>query len=390
MIKHKKVMNVCLVVVMLLLLVASTGCTTTDAVYSNVQFLDENGVPYGVKQIDNKPRVSSMPYLFDIAEGNVPNHEVLRLDGLNEDVDAAWETLWEVGGMYVPPAVPQQMEVRSSNVADAGVVIKSGTSDSITEVITNGAHIYTLTDAGVDFTAATAVAAGDCLLLDGDSVPAIVETVAANVITAIGYYTEFATSTQDYRIVDDSAGGTGIKVVRLHCLDNTYATCDGFVVMNGTTNVDTISINILRVNNIHAVFTGTSSTAVGNVDIRNRTDHTTVYRRIIIGANTDRCSFWTVPLGYTGYIAGWVVAEAFSTVNRYAQARLTATSSHHSHYQPDLWAAKDIIMVQDNTVIIPFQLPVQVPQRTDIQITVSCPDTNGIAVGHIEGWYEKN
>lgn len=35
---------------------------------------DENGLAYGVKQIDGKPRVSSMPYLYDIAEGNVTGH----------------------------------------------------------------------------------------------------------------------------------------------------------------------------------------------------------------------------------------------------------------------------------------------------------------------------
>ena len=29
----------------------------------NFQFVDENGIPYGVKHVANKPRVSSMPYL---------------------------------------------------------------------------------------------------------------------------------------------------------------------------------------------------------------------------------------------------------------------------------------------------------------------------------------
>ncbi len=45
------------------------------AYFASVKLKDENGVPYGVRHIDNKPRISSMPYLYDIAEGNVPNHE---------------------------------------------------------------------------------------------------------------------------------------------------------------------------------------------------------------------------------------------------------------------------------------------------------------------------
>jgi hypothetical protein len=37
-------------------------------------FVDETGVSYGVKHINNKPRVSAMPYTYDIAEGNVADH----------------------------------------------------------------------------------------------------------------------------------------------------------------------------------------------------------------------------------------------------------------------------------------------------------------------------
>ncbi len=38
-----------------------------------IRFQDETGTAYGIKHVNNKPRVSSMPYLFDIAEGIVSN-----------------------------------------------------------------------------------------------------------------------------------------------------------------------------------------------------------------------------------------------------------------------------------------------------------------------------
>lgn len=44
---------------------------------AEVKLVDQNGTAYGVKHINNKPRISSMPYLFDIAEGNVANHMAL-------------------------------------------------------------------------------------------------------------------------------------------------------------------------------------------------------------------------------------------------------------------------------------------------------------------------
>lgn len=39
-----------------------------------IEFVDEAGLAYGVKHIQNKPRVSAMPYTYDIAEGNVTDH----------------------------------------------------------------------------------------------------------------------------------------------------------------------------------------------------------------------------------------------------------------------------------------------------------------------------
>ena len=50
--------------------------------FSSIKFKDENGVPYGIKHINNKPRVSSMPYLYDISEGNVPVHEAWSKIGM--------------------------------------------------------------------------------------------------------------------------------------------------------------------------------------------------------------------------------------------------------------------------------------------------------------------
>jgi len=51
---------------------------------TEAQFVDQNGVAYGVKHINNKPRVSAMPYLFDIAEGNVADHiSILRFGDMH-------------------------------------------------------------------------------------------------------------------------------------------------------------------------------------------------------------------------------------------------------------------------------------------------------------------
>ncbi len=108
-----------------------------------VQLKDEAGVAYGVKHINNKPRVSSTPYLYDIAEGNVPGHTEFEQFGFNADVDQATEDIWSVGGVYVFPATAQGLEIVSTSANDDGDPVGTGV-----RVVT----IYYLTS---DFTAKT-------------------------------------------------------------------------------------------------------------------------------------------------------------------------------------------------------------------------------------------
>jgi hypothetical protein len=71
------------------------------------------------KSVSGKPRVSSMPYLYDIAEGNVTGHSGWSKIGFNPDVGTAEEDIWLVGGQYVAPTSNMQMEVYSDNAGDA-------------------------------------------------------------------------------------------------------------------------------------------------------------------------------------------------------------------------------------------------------------------------------
>jgi hypothetical protein len=68
--------------------------------FGSIYFTDESGVPYGVKHIQNKPRVSSMPYLFDIAEGNVSGHTPFAKLGYNAAVGNTEEDIWTQSTVY--------------------------------------------------------------------------------------------------------------------------------------------------------------------------------------------------------------------------------------------------------------------------------------------------
>lgn len=87
----------------------------------NVRLMDHEGFEYGVKQVDGKPRVSSMPYLYDIVEGNVEGHKAWSKMGFNSDIQAAEEVVASQGGAYVFPTGAMQLQaVSSDNTQDKG------------------------------------------------------------------------------------------------------------------------------------------------------------------------------------------------------------------------------------------------------------------------------
>lgn len=64
---------------------------------------------------DKKLRVTSTPYGYDVAEGNIEGHTPFFKTGFNGDVDATEEDMWVAGGKYVFPLAAQGMEVYSTD-----------------------------------------------------------------------------------------------------------------------------------------------------------------------------------------------------------------------------------------------------------------------------------
>jgi len=135
---------------------------------------DENGIAYGVKQIDGKPRVSSMPYLYDIAEGNVSGHEDFtkygRITGVNDTLVDMWYNGTATPTLYVFPSSAIQFNVISSSAQDGvgGTGIRTliiegldANYAEISETITmNGTTNVTTTKSYLRINACYAVTAG--------------------------------------------------------------------------------------------------------------------------------------------------------------------------------------------------------------------------------------
>lgn len=126
--------------------------------FQSVKFIDEAGVPYGIKHVNNKPRVSAMPYLYDIGEGNIANHFEFENFGYNGDIDsAATEDIWPSGGTFVNIAAEAGLEIISSSAQDGvgGTGIRTLTLYYLDSTFAEKAEVITMAGTGVVPTVAT-------------------------------------------------------------------------------------------------------------------------------------------------------------------------------------------------------------------------------------------
>ena len=106
-----------------------------------VLLIDEFGNAYGVKHIDNKPRVSSVSYLNDIAEGNVSGHTAIDVNGYAPSLsNTVYDTIWNVGGQLTYLTAAEILKVSSDDVNDtsagtgARTIVISGLDGSYNEI----------------------------------------------------------------------------------------------------------------------------------------------------------------------------------------------------------------------------------------------------------------
>lgn len=366
-----------------------TGYPTTG-----VKLVDEAGVSYGVKQINNKPRVSSMPYLYDIAEGNVPNHAAWSKIGYNPTVATNEEDVWSAGGLYVfPTSATLQMEVVSSlNTADVdvGTILFTGTSDV-------GGTTTTMLDAGVDFTATAA--AGDVIIVDksGTTPEWGVLTAVANgsVTFAAGLSSggSFAAA-RVYHILDTDAA-KGAMAVKIDYLTSTYVARTEIVILAADTAVPMISADTFRVNSFRVIAVGSKATALnaagGNLSLKKNGALT--YSYITAGFTRARNAMYTVPFGKTLYVTQWTMSSE-TTNNKIESVRCMTKANVEPSTgfkgQGNIFYTYTEVMSTNAVNTIEFTVPTKLNAGTDIKISaLPFGAFTGPVTSVLRGWLEE-
>lgn len=360
--------------------------TVTSTGYTGL--LDETGATYGVKQIDGKPRVSSMPYLYDIAEGKVPDHIPWTKIGFTSAMNTVESDLWSAGGVISFPTAEMGMEVLSgNNVDDIGTIIRNGTA--------TGGTTTSLVDTGANFAGGTPVAIGDTILVNkAATVPEF------GVVTAITSATELAVAGgfsrgltpvgKTYHILDYSAK-LGAHAVQICYLDGDFVNGCEIVVLNGTTVVPTIKTDLYRINAFRVVAAGANRKPTGALSLRNLAD-TPVYSYITAGFTRARSSAYTVPAEKTLYVTEFTISYGYST-NQTHYARLYTRATQFSNTigssfrTPGLFYPFTEVVCANSSQLVTLDIPTRILSGVDIKVS-GIATFAGTASVALRGWLE--
>jgi hypothetical protein len=354
-----------------------------------VRLLDESGIAYGVPEVNGKPRISSTPYLYDIAEGSVPNHIPWTKIGYTPTMNATESDLWSAAGVYVPPTAEMGMEVVSSNnVDDIGTTIKTGNA--------TGGSLTTLVDTGADFTAAAAVAEGDTVLINKAATApqfGVVTGVAAQTLTFAGGLSRGlpVAAGDTYHVLDYSATA-GAQAVQICYLDGDFMNGCEIVILNGTTEVPTVKLDLYRINAFRVVAAGANRKPTGALSLRNLAN-TPVYSYITAGFTRARSSFYTVPAGRTLYVNEFTVSFGYAAnqthyARLYTRATQFANTIGTSFRTPNLFYPYTEVVCANSSQSVTLPCPTRLFSGVDIKVSGVSSTTAGIASVALRGWLE--
>lgn len=346
--------------------------------FTATKIVDTSGAAQGIS-IENGC-IRQQGYGDAISEGDILGHEVWDKVGFTPAMTTSISDVWSAGGLYVPPVSGIQMGVYSSNnVDDIGTAIFSGAA--------TGGSSTTLVDTGKNFTAGTAVAIGDCILLDSLSSFGFVTGVSATTLTvADGFYgAVIPVAGSTYRVVDKSATA-GAQAARVEFLDSNYSTFFENILFNGTTQVNSVTTDGLRVNSFRVIAAGANGIPTGNLSLRN-TAGTVTYSYITAGYTRARNSFYTVPAGKTLYIKQINAGYGYST-NQTHYARLILRATQYKGFKtPGVFHAIGEEILANNSTPIYYFSGSKIVEKVDVKAS-GISTFLGIATIAMRGWLE--
>lgn len=353
---------------------------STSPWLTGAKLFDETSSTYkGLLFNAGSPQVCAQPYLQALAEGDISGHTSWTKIGYTPTMTTTESDIWSGAGVINFPSAPIQMQALSSNnTDDIGNIIFNGTS-------TDGSST-TLIDSGKNFTGGTAVAVGDCILLGTTKEYGFVTSVSATTLTCSGGFSSGGSGAIQTYIVIDKSATLGAQVVKVEYLDSNYATKYEFIVLNGTTAVNSVSTGMLRINSFRIITAGTNGKGTGNITLKSAAA-ATVYSYISAGYTRARNSGYTVPYNKTLYVVQFTVAYGYESNSTHYARIYTRATQNEGFATPGIFYPFTEVIVANNSTPITLEIPTRILPKVDMKVS-GISNFSGIATVSLRGWLE--
>jgi hypothetical protein len=188
---------------------------------------------------------------------------------------------------------------------------------------------------------------------------------------------------------NDTAGGTGVRSIRVFGLDANYNEVSEDLAMTGQSQTLTANTYI-RVYRAYALTAGSLGTSAGIIYIANGAGLDGSFiptGSILVNLGTDnqtQLALWTVPAGYTLYLSEVTFTSAVSLANTYLTTKLKVREFG------GVFRTLFINVLQSGTYQERLELPILIPEKTDIECRAFSSGNNNPVSASFAGIYTLN
>lgn len=163
---------------------------------------------------------------------------------------------------------------------------------------------------------------------------------------------------------DDASGGTGARSVYISGLDADYNEVSEAVTLNGQTAVTTAN-SYVHINDAYVATAGSGNSAAGSIyigtGIVTAGIPATVYDIVAYDYNKRVTGSYTIPAGYTGYLAQGLFSTGQSGGSNAVTGRLMARGTNN------IRLTSAIVTLNNGSADYSFEYPVVIPEKTTVE-----------------------
>ena len=172
-------------------------------------------------------------------------------------------------------------------------------------------------------------------------------------------------------------------------LDTAFATKREIVILDGAAEVAMVA-SPFRVNSMVVIAAGSTGATVAAVILKAPTPGTTIFANISLGYTRARQAIYTVPAASTLFINKMTAGFSLAAGTKWEYARIILRANLHpdtTFLTGNIFYPYGEIIANNATVVIPYQIPIKFPAKTDIRVSGVASDA-GVAVCSLRGWLE--